>query len=277
MPNLLPIGTEYDKTYLGLRLRVVGHHKDQFGQLVNDVVKVGELPRTGRVAKRTAPILTSPARAPSRPQRRATPRRRYYYRRPLPPAKPVKVPWTTSDYIKAWVWGIVIVGGILLYSTCDIAANLSKVHRPTNGPSQTQEIAHDDTLRHYPCEHAEAAGIARSPGGDDPQALRYRTTARADNPRRAAGHFRPEHGLSAPAPRPLAPRSGRPGDVVVVTKLDRLGRTARDILDTLEQFAKRGVRVIVIQFLGGQNIDMDSTVGRLVVIFFAGLASSRQT
>jgi DNA invertase Pin-like site-specific DNA recombinase len=63
-----------------------------------------------------------------------------------------------------------------------------------------------------------------------------------------------------------------PGDVVVVTKLDRLGRTARDILDTLEQFAKRGVRVIVIQFLGGQNIDMDSTVGRLVVIFFAGLA-----
>ena len=38
----------------------------------------------------------------------------------------------------------------------------------------------------------------------------------------------------------------QPGDVVVVTKLDRLGRTARDILDTLEQFAKRGVRVIVI-------------------------------
>ena len=64
----------------------------------------------------------------------------------------------------------------------------------------------------------------------------------------------------------------QPGDVLVVTKLDRLGRTARDILDTLEQFAKRGVRVIVIQFLGGQNIDMDSTVGRLVVIFFAGLA-----
>ena len=53
----------------------------------------------------------------------------------------------------------------------------------------------------------------------------------------------------------------QPGDVLVVTKLDRLGRTARDILDTLEQFAKRNVRVIVIQFLGGQNIDMDSTVG----------------
>ena len=58
----------------------------------------------------------------------------------------------------------------------------------------------------------------------------------------------------------------------MATKLDRLGRTARDILDTLDQFAKRGVRVIVIQFRGGQSIDMDSTVGRLVVIFFAGLA-----
>ena len=66
--------------------------------------------------------------------------------------------------------------------------------------------------------------------------------------------------------------NAKPGDVLVVTKLDRLGRTAKDILDTLERFANRGVRVIVIQFLGGQVIDMDSTVGRLVVIFFAGLA-----
>ena len=48
------------------------------------------------------------------------------------------------------------------------------------------------------------------------------------------------------------------GDVFVVTKLDGLGRTARDILDTLEPFAKRNVRVIVVQFPGGQNIDMDN-------------------
>ena len=54
MPNPLPIGTEYDETYLGLRVRVVGHHKDQFGQVVNDVVKVSELPpRAGwRIAPR---------------------------------------------------------------------------------------------------------------------------------------------------------------------------------------------------------------------------------
>ena len=33
------------------------------------------------------------------------------------------------------------------------------------------------------------------------------------------------------------------GDVLVVTKLDRLGRIAKDILDTLERLATRGVRV----------------------------------
>jgi DNA invertase Pin-like site-specific DNA recombinase len=53
------------------------------------------------------------------------------------------------------------------------------------------------------------------------------------------------------------------GDVLVATKLDRLGRSAKDILGMLERFASRGVRVIVIRFLGGQNIDMDSTVGQL--------------
>ena len=47
--------------------------------------------------------------------------------------------------------------------------------------------------------------------------------------------------------------------MVVVTKLDRLGRTARNILDTLEQFAKRGVRALVntnqIRFLRKKYTD----------------------
>ena len=119
MPNPLPIGTEYDETYLGLRVRVVGHHKDQFDQVVNDVVKVGELPRKGRVANRAAPIPARPVPAPSRPRRKVKPRKRYYYRPLLPQSRPVKVPWTTSDYIAAWVWGIILVGGLLLFSTCD--------------------------------------------------------------------------------------------------------------------------------------------------------------
>jgi hypothetical protein len=119
MPNPLPIGTEYDETYLGLRVRVVGHHKDQFGQVVNDVVKVSELPRNGRAAKRAAPISAKQAPAPIRPRRKAKPRRRHYYRPLLPQTRPVSVPWTKHDYIAAWVWGIIIVGGILLYSTCD--------------------------------------------------------------------------------------------------------------------------------------------------------------
>jgi len=119
MPNPLPIGTEYDEPYLGLRLRVVGHHKDQFGQVVNDVVKVSELPRKGRAVKRTALTPARSASAPSRPRRKAKPRKRYYYRPLLPQTKPVKMPWTTSDYIAAWVWGIILVGGFLLFSTCD--------------------------------------------------------------------------------------------------------------------------------------------------------------
>jgi hypothetical protein len=110
MADLRPIGSEHDEPVLGIRVRVVGHHKNQFGQEVNDVVKVGELPRKRRAAKRAAPI---------RPRRTARPRRRHYYRRLPPPMKPVKVPWTTGDYIGAWVWGIILVGGILLYSTCD--------------------------------------------------------------------------------------------------------------------------------------------------------------
>jgi hypothetical protein len=110
MPNPLPVGTEYDETYLGLRLRVVGHHKDQFGQVVNDVVKVGELPGKGRVAKHATP---------SRPRRKVKPRKRYCYRSLPSLTKPVNVPWTTGDYIAAWVWGIILVGGFLLFSTCD--------------------------------------------------------------------------------------------------------------------------------------------------------------
>jgi hypothetical protein len=101
MPTPLPIGTEYDETYLGLRVRVVGHHKDRTGRMVNDVVKVGELPRKGRAANRAAPIPAGPAHAPSRPRRKVKPRKRYYSRPLLPQTRPVKVPWTTGDYIAA--------------------------------------------------------------------------------------------------------------------------------------------------------------------------------
>jgi hypothetical protein len=131
MPDPLPIGTEYDATHLGLRVRVVGHHKDQFGQVVNDVVKVGELPRKGRAAKRAAPIMAGSAPAPNRPRRKVKPRRRYYYRPRLPQTKPVKVPWTTGDYIAAWVWCIILVGGFLLFSTCDAH---QRTHQKYVGP-----------------------------------------------------------------------------------------------------------------------------------------------
>ena len=119
MPNPLPIGTEYDETYLGLRVRVVGHHKDQFGQVVNDVVKVGELPRKGRAANRAAPIPRDRRVRQAGRERKGQAAQACYCRPLLVTTKPVKMPWTTSDYIAAWVWGIILVGGFLLVSTCD--------------------------------------------------------------------------------------------------------------------------------------------------------------
>jgi len=67
--------------------------------------------------------------------------------------------------------------------------------------------------------------------------------------------------------------NAKKGDGLVVTKLDRLGRTTKDILDTLDRFTKRGVRLVVLQFLGGQTIDMETSVGRVMVTFVAAFAS----
>ena len=50
-----------------------------------------------------------------------------------------------------------------------------------------------------------------------------------------------------------------PGDVLVVTKLDRLGRNAMDVRSTFEQFASSGVRVHCLA-LGG--VDLTSPAGR---------------
>ncbi len=109
MPNQLPIGTEYDEAYLGLRVRVVGHHKDQFGQVVNDVVKVSDLPRKGRSVKRVAP---------SRARR---PQRRRYRRRSVRAIVPVAPPREPSKPSTAWavlVWCLI---GLGIVSCCELS------------------------------------------------------------------------------------------------------------------------------------------------------------
>jgi putative DNA-invertase from lambdoid prophage Rac len=51
-----------------------------------------------------------------------------------------------------------------------------------------------------------------------------------------------------------------PGDVLVVTKLDRLGRNAMDVRDTVDRLATLGVRVHCLA-LGG--VDLTSAAGRM--------------
>ena len=76
------------------------------------------------------------------------------------------------------------------------------------------------------------------------------------------------------------PASERPGftrlldkleseDVLVVTKLDRLGRNAMDVRATVESLAKAGVRVHCLA-LGG--IDLTSPAGRMTMSVIAAVA-----
>lgn len=59
------------------------------------------------------------------------------------------------------------------------------------------------------------------------------------------------------------------GDVLIVTKLDRLGRNAMDVRSTVEDLAKRGVRVHCLA-LGG--VDLTSAAGKMTMSVIAAVA-----
>jgi putative DNA-invertase from lambdoid prophage Rac len=59
------------------------------------------------------------------------------------------------------------------------------------------------------------------------------------------------------------------GDVLVVTKLDRLGRNAMDVRATVEQLASLGVRVHCLA-LGG--VDLTSPAGKMTMQVIAAVA-----
>ncbi len=59
-----------------------------------------------------------------------------------------------------------------------------------------------------------------------------------------------------------------PGDVLVVWKLDRLGRSLRHLIDTVAALEQRGVGFRSVQ----ESIDTTTTGGRLVFHVFAALA-----
>ncbi|MCC3256347.1 recombinase family protein [Xanthomonas campestris] len=61
----------------------------------------------------------------------------------------------------------------------------------------------------------------------------------------------------------------RPGDIVTVTRLDRLARSTRDLLDIAEQLAAKGAG---LRSLGEPWADTTTPAGRMVLTVFAGIA-----
>lgn len=59
------------------------------------------------------------------------------------------------------------------------------------------------------------------------------------------------------------------GDRLVISKIDRLGRSALDIMKTLENFENLGVSVVCLQL---QGTDLTSTAGKLLVTMLSAIA-----
>lgn len=60
----------------------------------------------------------------------------------------------------------------------------------------------------------------------------------------------------------------RAGDTVVVVRLDRLGRTIRQLLDTVELLKQRGIGLVSLE----ESIDTTTAAGELIFHVFSSLA-----
>lgn len=60
----------------------------------------------------------------------------------------------------------------------------------------------------------------------------------------------------------------RPGDTVIVTRLDRLGRSAKDLLNLSSEFESRSVNLLVLE----QNIDTSNAEGKLFFTIISAMA-----
>ena len=63
----------------------------------------------------------------------------------------------------------------------------------------------------------------------------------------------------------------REGDTLVVTKLDRLARSARHLSELVDQLEAKGVALRVLNF-GGDAVDTRGATGRLMLNMFAAMA-----
>ena len=60
----------------------------------------------------------------------------------------------------------------------------------------------------------------------------------------------------------------REGDTVVVWKLDRIGRSMKDLIATISEFQSRGIAFVSLK----ENIDTSTATGNLIFNIFASLA-----
>jgi len=62
------------------------------------------------------------------------------------------------------------------------------------------------------------------------------------------------------------------GDCIVVTKCDRLARSILDLRFVLDYFDKRDVRIIILNALGGEALDMNNSTHKMIVSFLGIIA-----
>lgn len=61
---------------------------------------------------------------------------------------------------------------------------------------------------------------------------------------------------------------GRPDDVLCVVRLDRLGRSLRELLETVEELRRRGIALMSLE----ERIDTSSAAGELIFHVFGAIA-----
>jgi DNA invertase Pin-like site-specific DNA recombinase len=64
-------------------------------------------------------------------------------------------------------------------------------------------------------------------------------------------------------------KNAKTGDTVICTAIDRLGRSASDILNSVDMFKDKGIKLRIVQF---DSIDITSAVGRMILTCMSAMA-----